>query len=80
MKLKTDCPTRKNPTSSDLANETIIPCLLVCHQKQSVNNAQTYLCELLHCLLGEKKEDGRIKERKKGRMKERIGKGSLVTG
>jgi hypothetical protein len=48
-------PARKNPTSSDLANETIIPCLLVCHQKQTVNNAHTYLYELLHCLLGEKK-------------------------
>ena len=45
-------PSEKNCTSSELASEAIIPCLLVSHQNQAVNSAQAYLRELLHCLPG----------------------------
>jgi hypothetical protein len=48
-----------------LASEAIIPCLLVSHQNQAVNSAQTYLSELLHCLPGELKEEEEKKEEKK---------------
>jgi len=41
------CPTDKSHTASDLANEVATaPCLLFCHQKHLINEAQNYL--LMH--------------------------------